>query len=860
MIGLGVTLLLAIGGALGRAASLQVSHHLELEREASLNYAGSVDLDGWRGDIVDRHGALLATTVHRWAVTADPQRVEEIGATASALAPLLEQDRMSLETKLAPTWEGPSVQGTDNPAARAARAAVQPWAELVADAFGFRVSRFDRPLSLLEYFYQMEQLRRPEVLAYVQTLDGLADTVSEVIHADSDSLRFFPYRGRRFAYLARDLDDGVARRINDERDRLSAQCREAGTGCSNPLGAIRVVPEPKRYNPLRGVATQVVGRVGPQGEGQNGIERSVDGILAGKLESTKSVRDRRGRAMLLGGVPEGAALSAPTVELAIDAQLQAHAELVLSEACEVAGARAGYAIVMHVKTGEVLAAAHYPTYNPNRHGDFYAEREPLQNRLLAFGQSQDDIRWAAEWGLNKRAFPGQAEVASGEARQALERELDAFLEEAHAHPDASRSSAFLDVYEPGSVMKVFTIAAGLDAGVVTLDRVWDLEDGLLELRDPEDNKIGDSHPMKEGTVAEIMKISSNIGAAKIGFDLGPERLERYLHDFGFGEPTGSGFPGEAPGLLLPSAEWPLVNLANIAFGQGIAATGIQLAAALSAIGNEGKLLRPILIRRVLSPDGEELRRWEPEVVRQVLSPKAARTTLDLMRLVVEPGGTGERAHIPEYPVAGKTGTGQKSHLRKRGYAEDMWVATFLGVAPADDPELAEVILIDEPKGKRHSGGAFAAPPFKRIMSHALRHLGVPSPFENGREMAWLDPAKLAERRALTKAEETDTTHLLPPVSPGRADQVVVPDLVGLTMDEVRRLAHTSSIGIAYQGTGIAYEHDPPAHARVEPWSTVEVRLRPRSPDVPRIAPNAPDAVAEVPGLIPLDRSLQEGAP
>jgi cell division protein FtsI (penicillin-binding protein 3) len=340
----------------------------------------------------------------------------------------------------------------------------------------------------------------------------------------------------------------------------------------------------------------------------------------------------------------------------------------------------------------------------------------------------------------------------------------------------------------------------------------------------------------EGDIATILKKSSNIGAAKIAFLLGAKRLEDAMRAFGFGSTTTSGFPGEARGLLRPSELWVPVELANVSFGQGMAATGIQLAMALAALANEGRLMRPLLVSRVLDGRGQVMTTFQPEVVRQVISPETARTVLDLMQSVVEPDGTGKRAYIPEYPVAGKTGTGQKPHLRRRGYSADMWVNTFFGVAPVNDPELAIVILIDEPQSKQHGGGLIAAPAFRAIMQQSLEYLGVPSPYTSTRRHIWLEPQTLAERRALEHADEEAADDalaaLLPPVAAATDGTLPVPDFKGLTMREVRHLAARIGLRVRYVGTGLATAQDALPNDRVVSEREVTVTFSSRLPTAP----------------------------
>ncbi|MEC9072216.1 MAG: penicillin-binding transpeptidase domain-containing protein, partial [Myxococcota bacterium] len=209
--------------------------------------------------------------------------------------------------------------------------------------------------------------------------------------------------------------------------------------------------------------------------------------------------------------------------------------------------------------------------------------------------------------------------------------------------------------------------------------------------------------------------------------------------------------------------------------------------------------------------------------------------------------------IPEFPVAGKTGTGQKTHIvgdeRNKGYSEDMWVATFFGVAPLDNPKLAVMVLVDEPQGRSHGGGTFAAPAFKEIMYNSLRLMGVPSPLERDRQVAWLEPDLLKERRRATEKKSETSRSLSPPVDPSSAGDVPVPDFDGLTMDQVRRLAMRSGLGVRLRGTGTATSQSIAAHARVPSWSTVSVDFEPRNAEATRgLRPSAPAGVPSLPNI------------
>ena len=830
-----VCLLLGMAAATGQVAVLQLVEGPQLRREAARNYVRTAALDDWRGDIVDRDGATLAVTAHRWGVAADPSRLNRADARALAgiMAPLLDRDADELEVRLSGRSSARLGAKTDDPPARVARQAVRPVSDVVAKVFDFPPARFERKLSLLEYFYRMDQIRTRGVYRLVDTLDHIADLTARAISAGADDLRFFPTVGRRFAYLARDVDDEVARRVDDARLEHAEACaaaRERGERCRNPMATVQLLPEPRRYYPKRELGTQVVGLVGPDNKALGGIERAMDGVIAGGQHTTRVVRDRRGRSMYLDGIPEDAPLAAPTVELTLDQQIQALAERALNKACQASGARAGYTVVLDVNTGEILGAATYPTFNPNTYREFFRDREPLVDEREALAHARADLAWAAEWPGLGDAFPGRTDDAIREARGALARQTNAFIEYEHAFPSAATHAAFQHAYEPGSIMKVFTLAAWLEEEVHPLDHTYPLMDGHWELEDADENVIHDDHRFEidEADVVFSLKKSSNIVFGQMGEDLGPHLLARYLREFGFGAVTASGFPGESAGLLRDPAEWKRVETINIAFGQGIAATGVQLASALAALANDGKRMAPLLVRRVVDADGREVRRWEPRVLAQVVSPRAARTTLDIMRTVVEPGGTGVKAYIPEYPVAGKTGTGQKPHLRKKGYAENMWVGTFFGVAPVDEPRLAVLVLIDEPQGKRY-GGVVAAPAFREIMRGALHHLGAPSPYAAGRQVAWLDPQVLALRRAADQPAQRDLTKLAPPVDPVAAGDVPVPDFRGMTMDQAWRAARQVHLTARLVGSGTARTQDLAPHDRVPAGARVTVVFEPRAP-------------------------------
>jgi cell division protein FtsI/penicillin-binding protein 2 len=856
-VGLGLALLVATG----RAVMLQTVEGPVMRREAAKNYMRTETLDDWRGDIVDRNGRLLAVTVHRWALTVDPKKIADPLHTARVLAPVTGMTEGEILQKIDPMSTDLDEDAQVNPASALARELTSPMVRSLAQGFGIQRNHFDRRLDIIERFFQLEQLRSPAIFPLVDELAQAAENTATALMADVDKLRFVPTRGRRFAYVAHGLDDSAVKLLADARDEEARRCRaarEVGEPCKNALSAVFSKPETRRYYPKRELAAQVVGLVGRDDKGLSGIESAMNAFLSGGLHRVSAIKDVRGHRFFLDGIPSDATLVGNTVELALDQQIQAWAEQELSRACLASGARAGYVVVTRPKTGEVLAVANFPNYNPNTFQDWFREQLPLKNERAALAQRRSDLAWAAGFKVSQKAFGARAESTRKEIATGLDQEIDAFVEFQHTHPNASRNMAMLDVYEPGSIMKVFTAAAALEEKVVDLDTVFDLENGDWEIDDVEGNVIHDIARLEEGNLGLILKKSSNIGASKIAFLLGAPKLEEYLRGFGFGAPTRSGFPGEPKGLLRPSESWVPVELANVSFGQGMAVSGIQLAMALGALANEGKLMQPLLVKRVLDGEGRIVKEWEPTEVRQVVSPATARTTLDLMATVVEPDGTGRRAFIPEWPVAGKTGTGQKPHLRRRGYSEEMWVNTFFGVAPVDNPELAIVILIDEPKGKRHGGGLIAAPAFRRIMEKSLAYLGVASPYSTSKRQVWLDPKALADRRAVeNEPPSVDPLESLAPLVAASDGLVPVPDFKGLTMSAAARLAARAGLVVRFEGQGIASSQSVKPDELVSATDGIIVYFASRLPDARTrsgeatpVLPGGPDLGPEGPPLPP----------
>jgi cell division protein FtsI (penicillin-binding protein 3) len=285
---------------------------------------------------------------------------------------------------------------------------------------------------------------------------------------------------------------------------------------------------------------------------------------------------------------------------------------------------------------------------------------------------------------------------------------------------ALRNRTISDTAEPGSIMKSFLIAAALEEKAVTPETPFYCENGAMPFQG---GVLHDVHPYGALDASGVIIKSSNIGATKIALRLGAETYHRYLKAFGFGAKTGIDLPGEVGGLLRPVARWSGRSIASVAIGQEVSVTALQLAAAFAAVVNGGELMKPRIVKGLLSPEGAEIRTFEPQKVRQVVTPATSRTAVGILARVVSEG-TGKAAAVEGYTVVGKTGTAQKYDPQLRTYSGHKYLASFIGAAPARDPRLVILVMIDEPQGAIY-GGSVSGPVFRRVAQRVLRYLNVP---------------------------------------------------------------------------------------------------------------------------------------
>lgn len=591
--------------------------------------------------------------------------------------------------------------------------------------------------------------------------------------------------------------------------------REAAAVRALDIPGVSMSDEARRYYPNRQLAAHLLGFANIDGEGIEGLELAYEERLRGSVATVPAIRDRRGAVVFSEQLLDDRAAQGEDIYLSIDKTIQHIAERELELSIRTFEARAGSVVVMDPQSGEILAIANYPTFNPNR--------------------------------------PGSAEQ------------------------DHRRNRALTDVFEPGSTVKPFTIAGAFAAGAVRADQMIDCGNGTMQV---DEFVIHDSHPYEELTPAQILAHSSNIGTSRIGEALGRRGLFRAFRRFGFGATTGLPLPGEARGIFRHYRRWYAMDAATIPFGQGMSVTNVQMATAMSAIANGGQLVRPVIVRRVADGQGETVEETLPMVRRQVVPRAVARLVGDMLTAVTGPGGTGAEAAIDGYLVAGKTGTAQKADYEHGGYAEDRWLASFVGFVPAERPRLVISVVVDEPI-IAHYGGVVAAPVFRRVGAASLRHLGVPA--STGGEALAAHARMLEEREAAEQRAERQARRLAraggaagaqEPTGSGTGDameitdgivprepvegEVRVPDIAGATARATLVALRRAELGVELSGSGVVVSQVPIAGDIARQGAIVRVQLAPPPYDEPPLPPEpvGSDALAAAVPASPRPRAEQ----
>ncbi|HEY3514715.1 MULTISPECIES: peptidoglycan D,D-transpeptidase FtsI family protein [Kribbella] len=464
----------------------------------------------------------------------------------------------------------------------------------------------------------------------------------------------------RFAYLAHQVSPTTWSAIQAEIKAANVPITKQNKGKpveqqAKLLGGLYTEEEPIRSHPNGTIAASLVGVTGGDGKGLSGLEYGLNDKLSGVDGKAVYEVDARGNQIPNANHTVQEPKPGVGVQLTLDTDLQFFAEKRIQQAVQQYKASAGTVVVMDVKTGELLALANYPSFDPN----------------------------------NKKTWTNLGNTA-----------LD-------------RS------FEPGSVQKVVTMAALADAGLINLDTKIPVP-GTIEVQR---RIIKDhwAHDTMNLTVSGIIAKSSNVGTIMLSHRMPIPQFVKYLHDFGFGEPTGLNFPGETNGRLAPGDEWPEITRSNVAFGQGLSVNAVQEAAAVNAVANGGVYEPPKLIRNFVQADGT-LTPNQTAPSRRVVSEKAAKEVTTMMESVTAKKGTAPQAAIDGYLVAGKTGTAQQVVPGTAKYGA--WATSFAGFAPADNPRFVTYVVLHDPQGAR-GGGLQGGPVFRDVMSYALQKYVVP---------------------------------------------------------------------------------------------------------------------------------------
>lgn len=470
---------------------------------------------------------------------------------------------------------------------------------------------------------------------------AIAQSLAPVLGLDATALQASLASDRAFVYLARGLDPAVAARVT-----------------ALDLPGIGTLTESRRTHPSQDLAENVLGFTDVDGKGAGGVESTLQPVLAGTDGKSTAQVDHAGRIIPTGVGGSTDPVAGRDVELTLDRDLQWYAQQLLAQQVKATAAVNGTVVVMDVRTGQVLALATAPTFDPDH-------------------------------------------------RQGV-------------RPAVMGDPAVSEVYEPGSVNKVITAAAALQAGVVTPDSVIDVPStyqvGGHLLHDAE------PHGLEHLTFTGVLAKSSNIGTVEVAQKLGPQKLYDTMRAFGFGTRTGLGLPGESRGVIPTPAEWSGTSIATIPIGQGISVNAVQVASVYATIANDGIRVTPSIVQASRDSAGHVVPAPAPEQHRVISSVVAAQIRT-MLEGVVSDQGTAPQAAIPGYRIAGKTGTAQR--VVDGRYASGNYTSSFVGFAPADAPRFVTAVVLQGTGKKGYFGGAVAAPVFAKVMAFQLHSASVP---------------------------------------------------------------------------------------------------------------------------------------
>lgn len=592
--------------------------------------------------------------------------------------------------------------------------------------------------------------------------------------------------------------------VKDKKKRFVWVARQLSLTQMEKVKAMNIhglgfIEEPKRIYPDEDILKSVLGVVGRSGHGLEGVEKQFDSVLKGNPKKLQVRRDARGRPIQVNGLLVTEVEEGTDVQLTLDRELQYVLHRELERTLLEQEAQGAMGVILDARSSEVLAIA------------------------------------------------GVGKSISGEAH----------------HSSPWRNRPMLDAFEPGSTMKTFVIAAGLQQKGWQPNTRFDCEGGKLKIGQRWIREADTHHRFGWLTISEILAFSSNVGMAKMAFELGEQKVKQVLFDFGFGQKTGVDLPGESRGVIQ-GGSWSQHLLSNVSFGHGMTATPLQIANAYAVIANGGIMNRPRITKSVNSKLKSWSFPWETEISwaenelrkalenthdsvfgkgeastrsqldgsgsieegRRVLTEAEAQTLRLLLAGVVVTGGTGSSAIVSGYPVAGKTGTAQKVNPKGLGYLPNAYISSFVGMIPANNPRFVIYVAVDSPK-KQYYGSQVAGPLFSRVATFAVRHEGLAPRWLNEQQAAGLLPSLVADKTPgivdpvkeldlLVKEDISEEPLLLQRLS--------MPNLASLTLREVHERFHHRNFNVKIHGSGRVSRFQPEEGTLLRDKETVEVWL------------------------------------
>jgi stage V sporulation protein D (sporulation-specific penicillin-binding protein) len=582
------------------------------------------------------------------------------------------------------------------------------------------------------------------------------------------------------------------------------------------LPGIEIVDDNRRFYPYEDFASYVLGFTNIDNDGLYGIEKTYDKYLSGTSGRWIKTRDASGKQMPYDGEKIFDAKDGLNVVLTIDETIQHFAEKAAMESLMTTKAKNVSILIMEPKTGDILAMANLPDYNPNN------PRQPLdeavKNEWDNLPQEELQKKWYDMW----------------------------------------RNYAINDAYEPGSTFKTIVAAAAIEENVANMDTQFYCNGFVRDIPGAVLKCSRWYNPHGPQTLKQGMENSCNVVFVDLGRKLGKEKLYKYIKAFGFGEPTGIELTGEQGGIIPYNTDIiKEVNLATMSYGHGIAVTPIQLINAISAIANGGNLMKPRLVSQLIDSEGNIVIKNEPEIKRQVISKTTSDTMLNMMESVVS-NGTGKNAYVPGYRVAGKTGTAQK--IIDGRYAPGKYIGSFIAIAPANNPQIAILVIVDEPVGIYY-GGSVAAPVAAKVIEETLSYMEIKPEFteEEKEKFEYIVKVPDVRNKKIGDAGKilielgfkytTETYNIkqdskvidqfpLPgtEVSKGSIidlyldedfkseNKIRMPNLIGKSREDVIKILDGLNLKYQFKGEGVAIQQKPESGVEIDINSNVEVEF------------------------------------